>query len=947
MRKNYILIFIAFLLFPMFLSSQNGLIGDGFGANNWSTIDGFSGSAGSSRIGTFNANSTGNRYFRLVTNWDGNNNQWGPLSTTEDYEVTIENEVPGSEIIENSTTKAYYINSPNISYNYVFKTKEGGNPPGNKGLIAFEVQGAVRAISSVSQSPSNVFPGQEVTVTATMDGTLNTGQGVYLRYSTDGWGSSTISEMSLAHANDYSTTIQPSINTPSASISYYVFSSGDGLTIDHADADWYTINLDNNSGSNYSYNVLTGWATATDGNWATQGTWTANAVPSTTEGMGDVTIGHDVTLDQNAKVSSITINPTKTLTPENSENRILTLNNNGAFTNNGSFTAKDGTVVFLGDGTISGTLTFYDVTINGGVDFGTGATVAGVLSIEAGSWVNTNCPAYGALSTLKYNTRGNYQISAEWDNVPQNVTVSNSGTDVHIDDDNKTMSGNLLVDNDASLTIDATKDLTVTGTVTVNAARDDKAAGSFTIKSDAVGTGSLITNGTVSGSITVERFLSGGWDWHFLASPVANQKFLGAENFIEFTFGAGGNEGDPNIDIYRWGETEATTERWINIRASDKTLNTSFGTPSLDPEFDEGMGYLVAYDKGATIIKSFTGEPNTGDYTATLTYTSSGGTGWNLVGNQYPSAIDWESASLVKTNLESGYYYVYNENKTGGAGYEYYLDASNKTDGVNGKIPAMQGFFVEAASGGGSLGIGNAARTHNDQAFLKSTTEYGENLLKLSLSDQTNFSTAQFRLREDGNEGEDYYDASMLFSLDESVPQLYSITPNGKKLALNSLPMPEDEIIIPLGMKLANAGSFTVNTESIETFTSEYAPFLEDTQAGQTIDLRQNNSYSFAANEAGYLETRFLLHLKSTVGVDEIVDQVIPSVYVNNNRLHLLNSNGLDWQISVTDITGRVLHCGVINDGGVVDLPVNIKTGVYIVRIANGQSSYNQKVFVR
>ncbi len=148
-------------------------------------------------------------------------------------------------------------------------------------------------------------------------------------------------------------------------------------------------------------------------------------------------------------------------------------------------------------------------------------------------------------------------------------------------------------------------------------------------------------------------------------------------------------------------------------------------------------------------------------------------------------------------------------------------------------------------------------------------------------------------------------------------------------------------------MKLANAGSFTVNTESIETFTSEYAPFLEDTQAGQTIDLRQNNSYSFAANEAGYLETRFLLHLKSTVGVDEIVDQVIPSVYVNNNRLHLLNSNGLDWQISVTDITGRVLHCGVINDGGVVDLPVNIKTGVYIVRIANGQSSYNQKVFVR
>ena len=37
----------------------------------------------------------------------------------------------------------------------------------------------------------------------------------------------------------------------------YVFTSGDGLTISGANADWYTINMNNNSSSNYSYNSTT------------------------------------------------------------------------------------------------------------------------------------------------------------------------------------------------------------------------------------------------------------------------------------------------------------------------------------------------------------------------------------------------------------------------------------------------------------------------------------------------------------------------------------------------------------------------------------------------------------------------------------------------------------------------------------------------------------------
>jgi hypothetical protein len=49
------------------LNAQNGLIGAGFGTNNWSTVDNFATSAGSSMIFATRANGTGNQYFRTVS----------------------------------------------------------------------------------------------------------------------------------------------------------------------------------------------------------------------------------------------------------------------------------------------------------------------------------------------------------------------------------------------------------------------------------------------------------------------------------------------------------------------------------------------------------------------------------------------------------------------------------------------------------------------------------------------------------------------------------------------------------------------------------------------------------------------------------------------------------------------------------------------------------------
>ncbi|MBG7613280.1 T9SS type A sorting domain-containing protein [Polaribacter sp. BAL334] len=330
MKKNYLLMSLFTLCIYFMGYSQNGLIGSGFGTNGWNIpadIDNFTLSAGGSRIATLQSNGTGNSYFRLVTNWDGNNSQYGPLSTVDDYLLTIGNEVPSSEIVLNSTSKAYYIDA-NVSYNYVFKTKAGGNPPASLGLIVFEIQGVVRTVSSAT-TISTTYPGQTNTITATLDGALSTGQGVYLRYTTDNFANSTVVEMT-GTGTSYTADIPAGTNTAGANVSYYLFTSGSGLTISPSNADFYTINLNNNGGPNYNYTVSTSYASKADGDWSNTNTWMDGDVPDASK---SVVINHNVTLDQNQEIASLVVNSS------------LSINSGISFKVNGTYSGS-GTVTY-------------------------------------------------------------------------------------------------------------------------------------------------------------------------------------------------------------------------------------------------------------------------------------------------------------------------------------------------------------------------------------------------------------------------------------------------------------------------------------------------------------------------------------------------------------------------------------------------------------------------
>ncbi len=295
---------IPFLLISLIalniLTAQNGFrSGDGWGIG-WSTTDYWSGTGFGSTFGkTYqNTSGAGNRYFRLYTDWGGNTREHGP-SGTSDVQISI-NTATNLETW-GSSGKAYFINVAGSSgaYNYIFRTKYGDGISNTPQLIVFQIQGAIRTVTGVTQNPiaNNVGISDPVTITASLDGNLNGGQNVYLRYTTDNWSTSSIINMT-GSGTTYQATIPG--EQASATVKYYVFTSGNGLTITPQNADWFSINGNTNNGNNYSYTVNSGNVTVNpsfpDDNQSV--TLTLNATGTALAGATKIYFHAGVAIDQ-------------------------------------------------------------------------------------------------------------------------------------------------------------------------------------------------------------------------------------------------------------------------------------------------------------------------------------------------------------------------------------------------------------------------------------------------------------------------------------------------------------------------------------------------------------------------------------------------------------------------------------------------------------------------
>ncbi|MDD2963989.1 MAG: LamG domain-containing protein [Bacteroidales bacterium] len=501
-------------------------------------------------------------------------------------------------------------------------------------------------------------------------------------------------------------------------------------------------------------------------------------------------------------------------------------------------------------GTNTNLKAYYQMSNGSGTTLTDNSGNSGTGTISGASWVSSTAP-------LPYYTvnDGSWATNATWasgQNVPANDWAS-------VDINNAVTMGTGVGKTVNDLTVGAGATLTVESG------------------------GSLITNGTITnnGTINVKREMADG-RWHLVSAPVV------------------GATAEPFTGKYLQSWSEPTHSY------SQITLTNTPLAPT--------TGYLLWGNlpgKASHTTYTITGTPLTGNQSKSLTYTDngSGNKGANLVGNPYPSSIDWD---LLRGTygavyyLDNGSYVSWNN---GGSGSRY--------------IPPMQGFFVVTGANG-TLSLTNAHRTHTGAtSFYKQST--ASDMVVLETVSPDGYSDKLYlRFDQEAQPGFELpRDAWKLPSFADGVSQLWSVDPDGGRLSIDVRPATET---IPVGFSNTANGTYSIG---IALWGNQPALYLEDTQTG-TIHNFANGDYHF-----NYTLTdnpnRFKL-LFGAIGTPETTKAPIRQ-WIAGNTLYISapELTGQQAMVTVYSLTGQALQRHRIAFAEITSLELQNTPGTVLV----------------
>ncbi len=171
------------------------------------------------------------------------------------------------------------------------------------------------------------------------------------------------------------------------------------------------------------------------------------------------------------------------------------------------------------------------------------------------------------------------------------------------------------------------------------------------------------------------------------------------------------------------------------------------------------------------------------------------------------------------------------------------------------------------------------------------------------------------------------------FYLNNNISHVYFQQGNEEMAIVRSAAEAE----LPVSFRASENGTYTLAVEA-ENIDMNYLHLI-DNMTGMDIDLLQTPSYTFEANTNDYAN-RFKLVFAAN-GTDE-ADESSFAFFSNGNLI--VNNEG-NATLQVIDINGRILSSETIS--GSCSKAINATTGVYMLRLINGENVKVQKVVVR
>jgi len=410
----------------------------------------------------------------------------------------------------------------------------------------------------------------------------------------------------------------------------------------------------------------------------------------------------------------------------------------------------------------------------------------------------------------------------------------------------------------------------------------------------------------------------------------------------------------PNTLTNRFYTYQTSTNTYVNSELSaSSTFTLGKGFAVRAPNYTQTSPATAWEGK-------FVGIPNNGNVPFIL---DNSGSGFNLVGNPYPSTID--AATFIANNPAIGgtiYFYAHtlamNSEGNFPAGTNYAMwngtgpvaaTAGTGTPAVtpNGIIQVGQGFIVKANQAG-TINFTNAMRvTNTDNQFFRSSnsnatsnvTEKHRFWLNLTGSEGTAFSQILIGYIDGATDNSDRnFDGP---SFGNSGSMLSSkISNSNYAIQGRALPFNQNDTV-QLGFRAGTTGSYTIKLSSMDgLFSAAQDIFIKDNLL-QAIHNLKAGDYTFAS-EAGTFDQRFeivyqniiLSNPDASIAADEI------KAYKKDNVLHVDAKKIIIKDIAVYDTTGkRVYVKNNINNNSVVLTNLSIQNQVLLLRITSDQNT--------
>jgi PKD repeat protein len=409
--------------------------------------------------------------------------------------------------------------------------------------------------------------------------------------------------------------------------------------------------------------------------------------------------------------------------------------------------------------------------------------------------------------------------------------------------------------NDGSLNIQGTVDL-VNGCL--------ETGNRITLLSNPTGTARINTipaSGCINGDITMQRYIdAGSTDWRFITSAI-NGATLADLNDDFITSGFAGS------DFPSW---PTAANPWPSIYYYDESVpgvqdNGFVPASNISNSIANGEGLWIWCGDTSTGTQPFTiditGAPNTGDISLPISYTSTPNSddGWNMVGNPYPSTLDWDAIpALNKTNVNDAIY-VWDPDNQQFASYVGGIGAN----GGSQFIASSQAFWVQATGTGAGITVTETSKSATDASFLKTSTI---NPLRIKVTNNHGSDEAVFNYESNAtNTFDAKFDAGKMSSVNTNLPYISSIMGNDE-YSINQFP--EQELSIPIKVTTGVTGLHQFNIENTAEFTSISCLILEDIFTGITYDLSTTNSFMVYIYDSTSV-SRFVLHIGAPFNISE------------------------------------------------------------------------------